>query len=330
MIEMLCSLSRREFVQNYWMILTLLLTIGRPALASEQELPSLDAVIARVRQTEGLLQTLQVHEVSEYRQRGQLRRQEIFKMPQQCDWTFAANGRELCVARGELLKSGPVKEEVEPFRMEWGSDGTVVRILKYATDEPNRVFSARVDDFAPRIGVFPLIFTVLWNGESTIAEELSSRPSRVIGWNVHDGRTVVEIAEEPVEAAGKLWARQTLIDMDRGTNVKVAFLVKRNSDDAWIEHAVWSGYDYQEMARGVWLPHRFRFYSFSIFEDASGREFQAGCVGAYRDWKVNSTLSDVTFKPLFPENIPVNDHRSGADGVLLGNAEIQALNERSK
>lgn len=326
---MLCSLSRGKLVQNYWKILTLLLTFARPASASEQELPSLDAVIARVRQTQRLLQTLQVHEVSEYRQRGQLSRQEIFEMRQECDWTFAANGREHCLARGDFLKSGPVKEEVEPFRMEWGSDGTVVRILKYATDEPNRVFSAKVDDFPPRFGVFPLIFTVLWNGESTIAEELKSRPSRVVGWNVHDGRPVVEIAEEPVEGAGKLWARQTLIDMDRGTNVKVAFLVKQNPEDAWIEHAVWSGYDYQEIARDVWLPQRFRYYSFSVFDDASGREFQAGCVGAYTDWKVNRDLPDTTFKPLFPENIPVNDHRSGADGVLLGNAEIQALNERS-
>lgn len=293
---------------------------------AEDSLPPIEDVLVRIREVEGHIKTLQVHEVSTSRQRPLFKGDKIYEMPRECQWTLTADGQRHFIATGENLRFQADGTTTSPFKVEVAFDGKLSKTLQYSPRDLSRPFSGRVAALPTRYSMLPTEFTVLWQSES-LSEILSKRPYKVIQQDEFDGRSVYVIEGEPVERDDWFWSRQIHFDYERGIPVKTAYVMKPELTGQWIEYAVWTGADYIEVISDVWLPTKFRKYSFSVQDRGKLVEFSDGYVGTYSNWKVNEPIPASRFTLKFPDNMTVNDNRPGGDGRLLSKEEIEKLNQ---
>ncbi len=306
--------------------IALVLLISCESIAfAEDTLPSMDDVKARIQEAAALIQNLQVSEKAVRRQRDFRGGEEIYEMKRQCEWTVTADGKRHYVATGEAFRYLPKGGTTSPFKSELTFDGTYARSIRYLSSDLTRVVSGQIADHPSRYSMLPTEFTVLW-GKETLLEILAKRPFSVVREADHEGRTVLVIEGEPVERDGMFWTRRIYFDMERGVPVKTAYANRKSLKVDWNEYAVWTGLDHQEIIPGVWLPLKYRKYSFNFKDDGSPKEFVDGYIGTYSNWKLNVNLPDDKFTLKYPDNIRVNDQRKGGNGNLLSKEESQELN----
>lgn len=295
------------------------------AVFAEESLPTISDVKRRIQQTQSLIQNLEVHETCVRRQRDFDGGDEIYEMERACHWILSADGQCRFVASGETLRFKPVGADTVPFKVELAYDGVSARWVDYFSKDLTRPFSGQISDHPTRYTMLPTKLTVLW-GRETLLEILEKRTFEVVATEVVNERNAVVLAGAPIERDGWFWNRRIHFDMEWGTPLKSAFVMKKKLADEWIEYAVWTSLEHEEVIAGVWLPHKYRQYSFNVKNDGFPKEFSDGYVGTFTAWKVNQELTASTFQMKFPENLPVNDQRGDANGRLLGQEEIAALN----
>ncbi len=310
---------------KYLSCVVVLLISSESTSFAEDALPTMDDIKERIKQTESLIQNLQVSEKSVRRQRDYRGGDETYEMKRQCEWTVSADGKRHYIASGESLRYLQNGASTSPFKTELAFDGTFARSLRYLGSDLTRIISGQIADYPTRHSMLPTEFTVLW-GSETLLEIIAKRSFSVVEKDEHQGRTVFVIENEPVERDGKFWTRRIYFDMERGTQVKTAYANKKSLEADWNEYAIWSGLDHQEITPGVWLPLKYRKYSFNFKDDGSPKEFVDGYIGTYSNWKVNVNLPNDKFTLKYPENIRVNDQRKGGNGKLLSKEETQELN----
>ncbi|WP_417847480.1 hypothetical protein [Thalassoglobus sp.] len=301
--------------------------IFSPALQAEESLPDIEAVKRRIQQTESLIQNLQVIEKSVCRQRDLKEGDEIYEMDRECQWTITADGKKHYIATGETLRFMANSVTTNPFKVEFAFDGTYARSLEYLSRDLTRIFSGEVADHSSYYSILPTEFTVL-GGRESLYQILEKREYKVVGREEYQDREVLKIEGETIERSGWFWNRRILFDMERGTLVKTAYLMKQQAEKDWIEYAIWAGSNHEEISPGVWLPLKYRKYSFLVKKPDDPKEFSDGYVGTYSNWIVNAKLPKSRFQLIFPDNVPVNDQRKGANGRLLSKTEIEELNRQ--
>ncbi|QDT32765.1 LolA-like protein [Thalassoglobus polymorphus] len=297
------------------------------ALQAGESLPNIEAVKRRIQQTESLIQNLQVNEKAVCRQRDLQGGDEIYEMDRECQWTITADGKKHYIATGETLRFMANSATTNPFKVELAFDGTYSRSLEYLSRDLARIFSGEVADHPSYYSMLPTEFTVL-GGRESLLQILEKREYKVVGREEYQGREVLKIEGEAIERGGWFWNRRILFDMQRGTLVKTAYLMKQQAEKEWIEYAIWAGSNHEEISPGVWLPLKYRKYSFLVKKNDAPKEFSDGYVGTFSNWIVNAKLPKSRFQLIFPENVPVNDQRKGANGRLLSQAEIEELNRQ--
>ncbi len=297
------------------------------ALQAGESLPDIEAVKRRIHQTESLIQNLQVNEKAVCRQRDLKGGDQLYEMNRECQWTISTDGKQHYIATGETLRFMANSAKTIPFKVELAFDGTYSRSLEYLRRDLTKVFSGAVADHPFYYSIRPTEFTVL-GGRESLSQILDKKQYKVVGREEYQGREVLKIEGEAIERGGWFWNRRVLFDMERGTLVKTAYLMKQQAEKDWIEYAIWAGSNHEEISPGVWLPLKYRKYSFLVKKPDDPKEFSDGYVGTYSNWIVNAKLPKSRFQLIFPDNVPVNDQRKGANGRLLSKTEIEELNRQ--
>ena len=291
-----------------------------------EDLPTIEAVKTRMEQTLTLIKNLQVEEATLKRQRDFNGRDEIYEMDRETKWTVTSDGKRHYVSTGGSLSFNNQGATIVPYKTELAFDGEIARSIKYLSRDLAKPFSGAVADHPSSHTMNPLKMTPFWERE-TLLDIISGRPFHVVEQEAIYGREALVILGDPIDRDDWQWNYKIHFDMERGTQLKVAYVMRRPGEEEWIEYAQWAALDHTEVIPGVWLPRKYRYFSFSVKDDGSPVEFFGGLVGTFRQWKVNQQLPADRFTLTFPENLPVNDQRKGENGRLLGKNEIAILND---
>ena len=299
-------------------------------LLAEEDLPTVAEVKERVIATAAKINTLQVYEETVRRQRDYNGGNEVYEMQRTCQWTLTDDGKRHYVSEGKSLRFTNTGATYVPYKTELSYDGKLSRSIDYLSRDITRTFSGKVDDHPIRHTMLPTEFTVFWQPNKSLLDILNRRPFHVLGHEVLNDRKAVVLLGEPIERDGWHWNRRIHFDMEWGTPLKTAYVMKQTTAEEWIEYAVWIGLDHQEMIEGVWLPEKYRKYSFNVKDKGNTVEFSDGYVGTYSNWKVNEEIPSTKFALVFPDNLPVNDLRPEQNGRLLSKEEIAELNQAAR
>lgn len=311
-------------------IFVLLICLFVSSLQAEDELPSIEAVKDRMTQTLSLIKSLQVEEKTVKRQRDYVREENIYQMNREATWALTSDLKQHYVSTGESLNFNDQGATKVPYKAELAYDGTTARSIRYLSRDLTRPFAGKVDDHPTRHTMNPLKLTLFWEGKETLLDIISQRPYHVVSKEEIYGREAFVIIGDPVDRDGWHWNHRIHFNMEMGTQLKVAYVMKRPDAKEWIEYATWSGLDHQEVIPDVWLPVKYRYYSFTVKEDGSPIELFGGFIGSFSNWKVNQEIPADRFTMIFPDNLPVNDQRPKQNGRLMSKDEIKQLNDEAK
>ncbi|MDA7528093.1 hypothetical protein OAF42_03705 [Planctomicrobium sp.] len=316
--------------QLHILISVLLICFFVTSLKAEDELPSIEAIKDRITQTLSLIKNLQVEEKTVKRQRDYVREDDIYQMNRESTWTLTSDLKRHYVSTGESLNFNKEGATKVPYKAELAYDGTIARSIRYLSRNLTRPFAGQVDDYPTTHTMNPMKLTVFWEGKKTLLDIISQRPYHVIANEEIYGRDAYVMIGDPIDRDGWHWNHRIHFDMELGTQLKVAYVMKRPDAEDWIEYATWSGLDHEEVIPGVWLPKKYRYYSFTVKEDGSPIELFGGMIGSFSNWKVNQDIPADRFTMIFPDNLPVNDQRPKQNGRLMSKDEIKQLNAEAK
>ena len=283
-----------------------------PTVGDDPAPPSIDAIVAGLKQTEAAIHDLAVTTDYVRLQKFPLTVDKPVRAVLREESIVTADGKSWHECVGEQISSRA--DGVTTYRGRWRGtfDGKVARSLQGGPDFEYRLDGAfhfaSIDDHPSWHGVSPLEYTTRY-GDELVSKTLTDRPPIFVGradWEGHP----VEILDTPTVINRAAYKGRFWIDPARRIVVHRSRLLQLEPGKTpWREYTRTESHDHKEVAPGIWLPARFTLVSTSLGTGGKPDELAWSYEGTNSRWKVNQNPPDSTFQLSFPVGVTVEDHR---------------------
>ncbi len=147
-----------------------------------------------------------------------------------------------------------------------------------------------------------------------IGKMIEQEGSQITGWVDWNGRKVIAVETKtyPGPEGNDKTKVRFLVDLERGfAVVRRTIAIYRPQPNDWFDYGVVEGYDYNEVAPGIWVPGLVKTVSYG----ATSTDLNPTLIGRREiknsNWVINAKLPDSYFDLEFKPGILVTDEQSG-------------------